>query len=184
MKGLFTFFLVFFYLCPLGLYHRHTKIYIFDFPNCYAFFFCFFFVFPFTLKCCCQGQPHILHDSLPPRRTMGKAITPIASKSPADLQYRGCLRFLTRVFSLQKQTAVWVANSSSVTTSAFIRQNRSEHFSFAATSACLKAAIIGPARQFYLQNGKYLNISASERHTSLGSDTQPENGHWNHKNIL
>lgn len=47
---------------------------------------------------------------------------------------------MTRVLDLQKGAAVLVANSSCVATLALMGQNRSERFSFPATSACLKAA--------------------------------------------
>lgn len=52
-----------------------------------------------------------------------KAITPIASKYPEDLQHLGYLHYMTRVLYLQKRTAVIAAISSCVTTPALMGQN-------------------------------------------------------------
>lgn len=101
----------------------------------------FIYLFFFTLNSVVARSNHTYYMTCClPGVQSGKAITPMASKYPEDLQHLGYLHYMTRVLYLQKRTAVLTANSSCVAALALMGQHRSEQFSFTATSARLKAA--------------------------------------------
>lgn len=107
------------------------------FPFVLLFIFIFFFILnsvvarsnhTYCLTCCLPGVQS------------GKAITPMASKYPEDLQHLGLRALHDSCTYLQKAKAVLGANSSRVTTLALMGKKWSENCSFAATPSCLKAA--------------------------------------------